>query len=89
MSKPEKVFKAGAVRAAIFRNEIQRPGEAQPVLLPKVILEVRYRDASGQWQGTSSLSINDLPKAILALEQAYAYLLTRRDANEDADPVEA
>jgi len=74
MSKPEKVFKMGAVRASIFRNTIERNG--QPVTLPKVIIEVRYRDKAGQWQGTNSLSLNELPKAIAALQKAYEYLLT-------------
>jgi len=37
-----------------------------------------YRDKAGQWQGTNSLSINDLPKAITALQQAYEYLLSER-----------
>lgn len=73
MSQPHKVFKMGAVRAAIFVNSVERNG--QSVDLPKVILEVRYKDKTGQWQGTSSLSINDLPKAIAALQKAYDYLL--------------
>ena len=73
MAKPERVFKMGAVRASIFRNVIERDG--QKVHLPKVVIEVRYRDKSGQWQGTNSLSLNDLPKAIAALQQAYEYLL--------------
>lgn len=74
MSKPEKVFKMGAVRASVFVNQIQRDG--QPVELRKVVLEVRYRDKEGKWQGTNSLSVNDLPKAISALQQAYVYLLS-------------
>jgi len=73
MAKPEKVFKMGGVRASIFRNTITRNGEE--VDLPKVVIEVRYRDKSGQWQGTNSLSLNDLPKAVTALQQAYEYLL--------------
>ncbi|HPD32574.1 MAG TPA: hypothetical protein PLL20_21495 [Phycisphaerae bacterium] len=73
MSKPEKVFKMGAVRASIFVNTIDRGGQA--VSLPKVIIEVRYKDKAGQWQGTNSLSVNDLPKAIAALQKAYDYLL--------------
>ncbi len=77
MSKPEKVFKMGAVRAAIFRNTIQRNG--QPISLPKVVIEVRYRDKDGQWQGTNSLSLNDLPKAVAALQKAYEYLLANRE----------
>ena len=76
MSKPERVFKAGAVRAAVFRNMIVRDGK--PISLPKVILEVRYRDKSGQWRGTPSLSLNDLPKAIVALQNAYQYLLEHK-----------
>lgn len=77
MSKPERVFKAGAVRAAVFRNEILSRGKA--IQMAKVQLEVRYKDQQGNWKGTSSLSLNDLPKAILALQQAYAYLLEHRE----------
>ena len=73
MPKPETVFKMGAVRASIFQNIIERNGNKIP--LPKVVIEVRYRDKSGQWKGTNSLSINDLPKAIAALQNAYEYLL--------------
>ena len=82
MSKPEKVFKMGAVRASVFANSLVRDGK--PVALRKVVIEVRYRDKSGQWQGTNSLSINDLPKAITALQQAYEYLLNGH-AGEDVD----
>lgn len=83
MVKPEKVFKAGAVRAAVFRNPVRRAG-GEVYALPKVILEVRYRDEAGQWKGTSSLSVNDLPKATLVLQQAFAYLLEHKDAREPA-----
>ena len=65
MSKPETIFKVEAVRASVFQNTIEKNG--QSIQLPKVVIEVRYKDKSGQWQGTNSLSINDLPKAILAL----------------------
>jgi hypothetical protein len=77
MSKPEKVFKMGAVRASIFRNKAQKQGKE--VLFPKVVIEVRYRDKSGQWKGTNSLSLSDLPKAILALQKAFEYLLERKE----------
>jgi len=82
MAKPETIFKVGAVRAAVFRNAIQKSG--QQVWLPKVVLEVRYRDPQGQWKGTNSLSINDLPKAILALQKAYDYLTS----NPEPPPTE-
>lgn len=82
MSKPEKVFKMGAVRASVFVNEIVHDGK--PVALRKVVIEVRYRDKAGQWQGTNSLSINDLPKAITALQQAYEYLLSGQIRDDQA-----
>lgn len=79
MAKPERTFKVGPVRASIFRNPIQQNG--RNVLLPKVVLEVRYKDKSGQWRGTNSLSLNDLPKAVLALQSAYAYLLEKGNSD--------
>lgn len=80
MSKPETVFKVGAVRASIFRNIIQKNGKSIP--LPKVVIEVRYKDKTGQWNGTNSLSLNDLPKAILALQKAFEYLMEHRDSGK-------
>ena len=72
--KPEAVFKAGAVRASVFLNTFEQDGKTIPIR--KVVIEVRYRDKSGQWKGTNSLSLNEVPKAITALQQAYEYLLT-------------
>jgi len=88
MSKPESSFKVGAVRAAIFRNTIQRG--AQTVSIGKVILEVRYKDKDGQWKSTHSMSANELPKAILALQKAYDYLMTNKsDETSDGDAADA
>ena len=78
MSKPEKVFKMGAVRASIFQNVAERGGKE--ILFPKVVIEVRYRDKTGTWKGTNSLSLNDLPKAILALQEAYEYCLDKQNS---------
>ncbi len=80
MVKPETVFKIGAVRASIFRNTIEKAGQIIP--LPKVVIEVRYKDKAGQWQGTNSLSLNDLPKAILALQKAYEYLMEHKESRQ-------
>jgi hypothetical protein len=84
MSKPETVFKVGAVRASIFRNSIQKAGKF--ILLPKVVIEVRYKDKTGQWNGTNSLSLNDLPKAILALQKAFEYLMEHKGPEEAEEP---
>jgi hypothetical protein len=47
--------------------------------LPKVVIEVRYKDKTGRWKGTNSLSLNDIPKAILALQKAFEYLTGHKE----------
>lgn len=84
MAKPETVFKVGAVRASIFRNTIQKNGRT--ISLPKVVIEVRYRDKTGKWNGTNSLSLNDLPKAILALQKAFEYLMEHKEPEKAENP---
>ena len=80
MVKPEIVFKVGAVRASVFRNTIEKNG--QSIQLPKVTIEVRYKDKTGQWNGTNSLSLNDLPKAIVALQKAFEYLMEHKQPEQ-------
>ena len=84
MGKPETTFKVGAVRASVFRNTIEKNGRSIP--LPKVVIEVRYKDKTGQWNGTNSLSLNDLPKAILALQKAFEYLMEHKQPEQEESP---
>jgi hypothetical protein len=83
MAKPEISFKVGAVRASVFRNLVANNGKMVP--LPKVVIEVRYKDKSGQWNGTNSLSLNDIPKAILALQKAFEYLTQHKEPGTQED----
>jgi hypothetical protein len=87
MSKPEVSFKVGAVRAAIFRNTLQRG--TRTISIGKVILEVRYRDKDGQWKSTHSMSANEIPKAILALQKAYEHLMCRPSEETESEPAES
>jgi hypothetical protein len=84
MSKPEKVFKMGAVRASIFCNDFERNGKIVP--LRKVVLEVRYKDKDGEWKGSNSFSTNEIPKAITALQQAYEHLVTQGSETAEENP---
>jgi hypothetical protein len=84
LNKPETIFKVGAVRAAVFRNTIEKNG--QSIQLPKVTIEVRYKDKTGQWNGTNSLSLNDLPKAIVALQKAFEYLMEHKQPEQAENP---
>jgi hypothetical protein len=47
------------------------------------VIEVRYKDKTGQWNGTNSLSLNDLPKAVLALQKAFEYLMEHKQPEQE------
>ena len=83
-AKPEKVFKNGACEAAIFVNEINKDGAK--IEIKKVVVQRRYKDKDGNWQGTNSLDINDIPKAVMALTKAYNYLTEKGENSVDFVP---
>ena len=72
MAKPEKSFKCGGCEAAVFENEIAKGGMKIPI--KKVSFQKRYKSADGEWKSTSSLDVNEIPKAILVLSKAYEYV---------------
>ena len=72
----------GPCRVSIFRNICLKDGKE--IEIPKVLMEVRYKDKQGRWKGTYSLSLHEIPKAILALEQAFEYLTTGGKKKEAA-----
>lgn len=82
-SRPEKTFRAGHLSASIFRNTIT-VGDEQRVI-PKVVFQKRYLKSEGNWATTGSLDVHELPKAVLVLEKAYAYLVSRETGTEDTE----
>jgi len=48
--------------------------DGQEIEIPKVVLEVRYKDKQGRWRGTQGMTLREIPKAILALQKAFEYL---------------
>ena len=64
----------GPCRVSVFRNIVLVGGKE--VEIPKVVLEVRYKDKHGRWRGTQGITLREIPKAILALQKAYDYLTT-------------
>lgn len=53
-----------------------------------ITLDRRYKDGEA-WKSTSSLGVNDLPKAALVLQEAYRYLVLKENGesagNESVD----
>ena len=78
--KSNKKFKAGAVTAAVWANEMNdRQGNKFSVYT--VVFERSYKDRDGNWKSTNSLRVNDIPKVKLVAQEDYKYLV--RKNNED------
>ena len=73
---PEKKFRAGAISATVWQNEGQlRDGKLSSY--NTISFERGYKDKEGNWKSTSSLRIADIPKAVVVLNKAYEYLVTK------------
>lgn len=79
-NNPEKKFRAGGCSATVFVNQFQTPTGMKAAR--NVVLERTYKDQDGQFQTSKSFSMNDIPKAILALQQAYQYIVENGPAPE-------
>ena len=84
-NRPLRSFKAGAVCAAIWPNSVTGK-DGRSFEIKKVVLDRRYKTAQGEWKSANSLDFHDIPKAILALQKAYEYLLLK--TGDDSEPVE-
>lgn len=70
---PEIKFRAGAICATVWKNEgVKKDGEATEYRT--VSFERGYKDKNGEWKSTTSLRVNDLPRATLVLQKAYEYI---------------
>ncbi|MBS3102027.1 hypothetical protein J4458_01105 [Candidatus Woesearchaeota archaeon] len=79
---PERKFSTGAISATVWENQGKsREGEA--VSFRTVSLQRRYKDKNGDWQSSSTLRINDLPRASLVLQKAYEYLVLREMESQE------
>jgi hypothetical protein len=66
--QPEKKFRAGAVSATVWMNSTEKGS------FPSVQLSKSYMDKEKNWKETSSFGANDLPKALLVLNEAYRFV---------------
>ena len=79
--QPEKKIRAGPIAIAIWRN---KSGNGDSFY--SVSFEKRFKqEGSDEWRSTNSLNKNDIPKAILALQEAYKYLVLHKSTKELID----
>ena len=81
--KPEKEFRAGTVKVAIWRNETEQ--DSRTVVQHSVRLQKRYRDQSGEWKDSDYLFANDLPRARLVIDKAYEYIVLKESDDQEGE----
>lgn len=72
----DKRFKVGAVTVTVFINQTQKGN------IRTVALQRGYKTREGEWRNTTGLGVNDIPKAVEALQQAYRYMVSNDVRNE-------
>ncbi|MGM5480003.1 MAG: hypothetical protein ACQESC_00920 [Nanobdellota archaeon] len=83
-NSPEKKFRAGPVTATIWVNEVKtKEGESRS--FRTISLERSYKDKEGNWNNTSSLRVNDLPRATLVLNKAFEYINIKEEDSSIAE----
>ena len=73
-AKPVKKIRVGAIDAAVWKNTIKQAKTDAEIVVFSVSVERRYKNQDGEWTGTNSYRINDIPKAVLALQKAYEFM---------------
>ena len=82
-NQPVKEFRAGGVKAAIWKKEAQQDG--QTVVSHSVKVQKSYRDKlTGEWKTTDYFYPQDLPKLILTAQKAFEYI-SLRESEEGSD----
>ena len=86
---PVKEFRAGRVKTAIWRKEVQQ--EDRTVVQHSVKVQNSYCDKeTGEWKTTDYFYPQDLPKLILVAQKAFEYtsLTTRNDGSDSPTDTE-
>ena len=76
---PEAKFRAGPVCATVWKNTGMQDGKETEY--KTVSFERSYKDRDGQWKSTSSLRVNDIPRAEVVLKKAFEYLVLKGQGN--------
>lgn len=77
-NQPEKKFVHGAISATVWVNE-GKDNQGNATEFRTISLQRSYTDQQGNWQNTSTLRMNDVPKAMCVLQEAYKHIGLKED----------
>ena len=88
--RPVKEFRAGTIRAAIWRNEILGD-DGETTTRYSVRVEKTFRDSrSEQWRQTDYFFTDELPQLRLVADKAYEFIALReREPDSESEPTSA
>jgi len=72
MSAPIKRFSAGGIVVSVWENLTEKNGIAKS--FNTVTIDRRYKNSEEEWESSNSFKANDIPKAILALQEAFRFI---------------
>ncbi|HZX20346.1 MAG TPA: hypothetical protein VFF13_05010 [archaeon] len=75
---PIAKFSAGSIQVSVWQNETKEGN-----VFHNVSLQKNYK-VGEQWKSTNSMKLNEIPKAILALQKAYEHLALKEYDSEVA-----
>ena len=75
-SVPEKRFFARPISVTIWREDEEN------TVRREISLSRRFKDKNGCWVATGMLRINDIPKVVMLLQDAYRYIALNPDVDE-------
>ena len=77
MADPIKKIRVGCASATIWENK--KTIDGKEVVFNSVSVDKNYKDKDDQWQTTNSLSVQDIPKMILALQKAFEEISIKKE----------
>jgi len=85
---PIKEFRAGNIKAAIWKDE--REDQGRTVTRHSVKIQKRFFDKrTGEWQDTDYFFPNDLPRLCLVAERAFEHIALHESEDEPGFPIVA
>lgn len=80
-NKPVKKYRYGAIQIDVWENEVKTAkGTAK---FSSVSYQRNYKDKDNKWASTTSLRMNDIPKLIYGMQQAYIDMVNNSPEDEN------
>jgi hypothetical protein len=78
-NRPVQSFNLKGVRVSVFANQVKVEG--REAVMHKTVVTKTYKDDGGEFKSTTSLGRDDLPVAVMLMEDAYRWILEAEAAS--------